>query len=95
MRTYTRLHADEVVMTVDASRPVYAISPSAVGWGAMCMQAMLWPAPPVAMNTGAEHAAYIEHLAQAGAPLARAPDLRNVSLPNCFTDLPGRDSQFQ
>ena len=73
--------AAEVVMTVEAGNVVRPIHPGAVGWGAMWKRQFLWPAPPRDLRSDAQHAAYIEHLAQAGARLAKQADLRNISWP--------------
>ena len=73
--------AADVVMIVEAGGVVRQIPPGAVGWGAMWKRQFLWPAPPRDLQSDAQHAAYIEHLAQAGAQVAQQADLRNFSWP--------------
>ncbi len=72
--------AGVVTVTVDPSQVVKTIASGAVGWGAMWKREMLWPAPGP-LTSDAEHALYIEHLAETLKPLVEAADLRQVSWP--------------
>ena len=72
--------AADVTLTINPNNIIRDIPPGAIGWGAMWKRQFLHPTPgPI--TSDADHAAYIEQLAQVGAPLAKAADLRNISWP--------------
>lgn len=70
----------EYRLRIEAWRAVRAVPPGVVGWGAMWKREFLQPPPPATM-TDAEHAAYIEQLAEAQAPWIAAADVRHLSWP--------------